>query len=34
VPLDKVLERVRGGAITDGQSVSSLLLALLALDRV
>jgi 8-oxo-dGTP pyrophosphatase MutT (NUDIX family) len=31
VPLDDVLERIRDGAITDGQSVSSLLLALLAL---
>jgi 8-oxo-dGTP pyrophosphatase MutT (NUDIX family) len=33
VPLDEVLERIRAGAITDGQTVSSLLLALLALDR-
>lgn len=34
VPLDEVLERIRGGAITDGQSVSSLLLALLTLGRL
>jgi 8-oxo-dGTP pyrophosphatase MutT (NUDIX family) len=33
VPLDDVLARIRDGRITDGQSVSSLLLALLALDR-
>jgi 8-oxo-dGTP pyrophosphatase MutT (NUDIX family) len=34
VPLDEVLERVRSGAITDGQSLSSLLLALLALGSL
>jgi 8-oxo-dGTP pyrophosphatase MutT (NUDIX family) len=33
VPLDEVLARIRDGRITDGQSVSSLLLALLALGR-
>jgi 8-oxo-dGTP pyrophosphatase MutT (NUDIX family) len=33
VPFDEVLERVRTGAITDGQSASSLLLALLARGR-
>jgi 8-oxo-dGTP pyrophosphatase MutT (NUDIX family) len=34
MPVDDVLERIRAGTITDGQTLSSLLLALLALGRL